>query len=462
MAKKKKATVVPSGTFDAASFRRGEEASMAGYTPPAAANVPFVDEQLLAKERAAAMKAASAAGDLRDYPVVDPIKQAIAAETTRLSIEVDSALNQAQSDLEAIMAQIEGETALAEAEAFAAEAAAFDAEMAAAEGDRLVNVAFQADPYAKFNKLPPVFQAVINEQMGDEGNAAFMAAFSVLSSVGVEGLLDSVDQIRKLYPKISSDDALLLLKYDKRFNEPYLKRFEGNRLRMQNGLPPIDDSEYLSNELAYEKTFKSYGLNQFANRDYYAKLMGDNQPPQDIAAKVSLGFDNIINGPKENLNALTKFFKITDVVAYILDPKTMLPQMKQKVLAAQIGGQALAQGLGTSLEATTFTGAEAAPYTNVQRGTIGVNAMMAAGADATAAKKAASYVAGVLPEAEKLSSIYAKGYKQYGQLEAEKEAYLLSAEAKAIGEKLSAREIAEFSGTSGVLKSQRRATGGLI
>lgn len=462
MAKKKKATVVPSGTFDVGSFRRGEEASMAGYTPPAATNVPFVDEQLLAKERAAAMKAASAAGDLRDYPVVDPIKQAIAAETTRLSIEVDSALNQAQSDLEAIMAQIEAETALAEAETFAAEAAAFDAEMAVAEGDRLVNVVFQADPYARFSQLPPIFQAVVNEQMGDEGNAAFMAAFSVLSSVGVEGLLDSVEQIRKLYPKISSDDALLLLKYDKRFNEPYLKRFEGNRLRMQNGLPPIDDSEYLSNELAYEKTFKSYGLNQFANRDYYAKLMGDNQSPQDIAAKVSLGFDKIINGPAEARNALTKFFGITDIVAYGLDPKTMLPQMKQKVLAAQIGGQALAQGLGTSLEATTFTGAEAAPYTNVQRGTIGVNAMIAAGINETNAEKLAADVARVLPTAEKLSSIYAKGYKQYGQLEAEKDIYLSSAEAERAKEALKAREIAEFSGTSGMLKSQRRAVGGLI
>ena len=470
MAKKKKTTAVPSGTFDVGSFRRGEEASMAGYTPPAAANVSYVDEQILAKERAAAMKAASAAVDLRDYPVVDPIKQAIAQQTTQLSISVDTALSQAESDLDAVLAEIAAENALAEAEEAAAAAAAATAAAQMAEGDilkeegdKLFAQAFAADPFATYSSLSPSLKAVINTQMGDESNAAFMSAFAVLSSVGVEGLMGAIDEIRKLYPKISSEDALLLLKYDKRFNEPYLKRFEGNRLRMQNGLPPLDDAEYLSNEQAYEKTFKSYGLTQFTNRAYYAQLIGENQPPADIATKVSLGFDKIINGPVENLNALKKFFDITDIVAYALSPKTMLPQMKQKVLAAQIGGQALAQGLGTSLEAKTFTGAEAAGTpTNITRGTIGVNAMMAAGTTEANMEKLAADVARVLPTGEKLSSIYAKGYKQYGQLEAEKDIYLSNVEAERAKLALEAREKAEWSGESGILKSQRRATGGLI
>jgi hypothetical protein len=470
VAKKKKTTAVPSGTFDVGSFRRGEEASMAGYTPPAAANVSYVDEQILAKERAAAMKAASAAVDLRDYPVVDPIKQAIAQQTTQLSISVDTALSQAESDLDAVLAEIAAENALAEAEEAAAAAAAATAAAQMAEGDilkeegdKLFAQAFAADPFATYSSLSPSLKAVINTQMGDESNAAFMSAFAVLSSVGVEGLMGAIDEIRKLYPKISSEDALLLLKYDKRFNEPYLKRFEGNRLRMQNGLPPLDDAEYLANEQAYEKTFKSYDLNQFANRAYYAKLIGDAQPPQDIAAKVGLAYDNILKGPAENLAALTKFFKISDIVAYALSPDTMLPKMKQTILASQLGGEALRQGLGTSLEAATFTGAEAAGApTNVQRGTIGVTSMMQAGITPADARKAAATVAGVLPTAEKLSSIYGRGYKQYGQLEAEKEFYLQNAEAKRAGEALEAREIAEFSGQYGGLKSQKRATGGLI
>lgn len=404
---------------------------------------------------------------LFNYPIVDPKKRAIAAETTQLSIDLDTIFNQAQADLDAIMAESEAEDAMAEAERLAAEAAAMsamaEADVLKEEGDKLFAQAFAMDPFSKFTDLPKSLQEVVNQQSGDESQAALMAALAVLSSVGVEGLMDSIEAIRKQYPKISSEDALLLLKYDKRFNEPYLKRFEGNRVRMQKGLPPLDDAEYLANEQAYEKTFKSYDLNQFANRAYYAKLIGDNQPPQDIATKVSLAYDNILKGPAENLAALTKFFKISDIVGYALSPDTMLPKMKQTILASQIGGAALKQGLGTSLEAATFTGPEAigAP-TNVQRGTIGVTAMMQAGADAATAKKAAAYVAGVLPTAEKLSSIYAKGYKQYGQLEAEKEIYQMDAQAKAAGEALQAREIAEFGGQYGGLKSQRRATGGLI
>jgi hypothetical protein len=88
--------------------------------------------------------------------------------------------------------------------------------------------------------------------------------------------------------------------------------------------------------------------------------------------------------------------------------------------------------------------------------------MMQAGITPADARKAAATVAGVLPTAEKLSSIYGRGYKQYGQLEAEKEFYLQNAEAKRAGEALEAREIAEFSGQYGGLKSQKRATGGLI
>jgi hypothetical protein len=445
VAKKKKATGAVPASFNPAAFRRGEEASMA--------QVPAAQAPTQAAESATLQNV--------------PTKSEISAETTRLGFELDTFFNQAQADLNAIMAEAAADKAMAEAEILAAQAAAetamAEADVLKEEGDKLFTQAFAMDPFSTFQDLPTTLQTVVNQNMGDESQAALMAALAVLSSVGVEGLMSSIEAIRKQYPKISSEDALLLLKYDKRFNEPYLKRFEGNRIRMQKGLPPLDDAEYLANEQAYEKTFKSYDLNQFANRAYYAKLIGDNQPPKDISDKVALAYDNILKGPAENLTALTKFFKISDIVAYALSPDTMLPKMRQTILASQLGGEALRQGLGTSLEAATLTGAEAAGVpTNVQRGTIGVTTMMQAGITPAQARVAAANVAGVLPTAEKLSSIYGRGYKQYGQLEAEKEFYLQNAEAKRAGDILAAREIAEFSGNYGGLKSQKRATGGLI
>lgn len=403
--------------------------------------------------------------------VVDPVKAAIAAETIRLRTSVDEAITKEEEELAKIIAQAEAD--IEEAERLAAEAKAAQelaekqlAEAKALETEALAGevTAFNLDPTVTFSELPPNKQANVSKGMFG-GNAAFTALFSSLSALGLEGLVDVLDNIRTLYPEISSEDALLLLKYDKRYNEPYLKRFEGNRKRMAAGLAPLDDATYLSNEAAYKKIFESYGLKQFANKERYANFIGSDIAPDEVAARVQLVYDRVQGALPQVSKALLQFYpELTtqDLMAYTLDPANQLPVIQRKIQAAEIGGAALAQNLGTSLQATTFTGAQAAPYTNVKRGTIGVETMLKAGTDAAEAAKASAYIADVLPVSEKLSSIYAGGYQQYGQLQAEQEAYLGSIEAKKAREALVGRERAEFSGQAGMLKSQRRATGGLI
>lgn len=449
MAKKKNTTTVPSN-FSPASFRRGEEASMEGFTP---SNVPVSDEQTRLK-------------------ITQPTKESISAETTRLTTSINDILTQAENDLDAIYQQIEDDAAAAEAAIKAAEELAKAAEEAMAEGDRLnaeaeegFTAAWNMDPNnTPIGDLPANLKTVVSKGMFG-GNAAFTALFSMLSSIGVQDLVGVLESIRTQYPDISSDDALLLLKYDKRYNEPYLKRFEGNRMRMAAGLSPLDDATYLANEAAYKKIFEAYGLKQFANFERYASFIGSDIAPDEVAERVQTVYNRVNNAMPQVSKALLQFYpELTtqDLMAYSLDPKTQLPALQRKIQAAEIGGAALAQNLGTSLSATTFTGAQAAPYTNVSRGTIGVEAMMQSGVDAAEAAKAAAYVADVLPVSEKLSSIYANGYQQYGQLQAEQEVIQGSAAAKKARETLSAREKAEFSGQSGVLRSQRRAVGGKI
>lgn len=401
--------------------------------------------------------------------VVDPVKAAIAAETIRLRTSVDDAITKAEEDLAKIIAQAEADIKEAErltaeakaaqelAEKQLAEAKVFEAQ--ALEGEI---TAFNLDPTVTFSYLPPNKQANVSRGMFD-GNSAFTALFSSLSALGLEGLVDVLNNIRTLYPDISSQDALLLLKYDKRYNEPYLKRFEGNRKRMAAGLAPLDDATYLSNEAAYKKIFESYGLRQFANQERYANFIGSDIAPDEVAARVQLVYDRVQGALPQVSKALLQFYpELTtqDLMAYTLDPVNQLPVIQRKIQAAEIGGAALAQNLGTSLQATTFTGAQAGPYANVKRGTIGVETMLKAGTDAAKAAKASAYIADVLPVYEKLSSIYANGYQQYGQLQAEQEAYLGSIEAKKTREALFGREKAEFSGGAGMLKSQSRAIGG--
>jgi hypothetical protein len=393
-------------------------------------------------------------------------RAAIAAETIRLTTSVDEAITKAEEDLAAIIAQAEAD--IEEAERLAAEAKAAQelaekqiAEAKVLEAEALAGevTAFNLDPTVTFSELPPNKQANVSKGMFD-GNAAFTALFSSLSALGLEGLVDVLNNIRTLYPDINSEDALLLLKYDKRYNEPYLKRFEGNRKRMAAGLAPLDDATYLSNEAAYKKIFESYGLKQFANKERYANFIGSDIAPDEVAARVQLVYDRVQGALPQVSKALLQFYpELTtqDLMAYTLDPVNQLPVIQRKIQAAEIGGAALAQNLGTSLQATTFTGAQAAPYSNVTRGTIGVETMLKAGTDAAEAAKASAYIADVLPVSEKLSSIYAGGYQQYGQLQAEQEAYLGSIEAKKAREALVGREKAEFSAAPGMLKSQRRA-----
>jgi hypothetical protein len=395
--------------------------------------------------------------------VVDPAKAAIAAETTKLKTSVDEAITKEEEELAKIIAQAEAD--IAEAERLAEEAKRFAAEgeAAEAEGDKIITDAVASGQF-KYMELPTVFKQVVNElpeykTVSDAGAAAAAAA---LSAVGVEGLVEVMAEIRRLYPGISSEDALNLLKFDKRFNSAYLTRFAGNKKLQDAGFAMLDDKTYLATEAAFSKIFNAYGLKQFANRDRYSNLIGNMISADELAGRVSAGYDRIVKGAAVTKDALNKLFpelNDTDILAYVIDPVNQLPAIQRKIQAAEIGGAALAQNLSIGL---TQGPTDASGYTNVSRQGLGIEQLQAQGIDLESARTGYAKVAGVLPTAEKLSSIYGKSLQQYGRKQAEQEAFLNLAEAKAAREKLSAREIAEFSGEAGMLKSQRRATGGLV
>lgn len=291
-------------------------------------------------------------------------------------------------------------------------------------------------------------------------NPAFDAIQAVLGSYGMSGVADKIAEIRALYPDISSADLMTLLKYDKRFNAPYLDRFSGNAALMAKGFAPLDEKTYLANEQAYAKIFNAYGINQFANKEYYAKLIGGSVSPDEANSRVSMAFDRVLND-KMTLGAFNKFYpsiKTSDIAATLLDPEQQLPALQRQVTASEIGGQALMQGLQTSLLASTAEQKEVG-FTNVQRGTIGAEELAKMGVTKAQAAKAYTQVAEVLPTAEKLSSIYGSTLDQYGQLQAEQEQFTGLASAKRKREQLAGREVAQFSGTSGKYQGKTSSAG---
>ena len=342
----------------------------------------------------------------------------------------------------------------------AAEAAALEAETFSKEATTALTAAFDAG-IISYEGLSPDVKENIN-QLPKYSDPELAAAEAALTAIGVEGLVEVMAEIRKLYPEIQSEDALNLLKFDKRFNTPYLTRFAGNKKLQDAGFAMLDDKTYLATEKAFNKVFTSYGLKQFANRDRYSNLIGNAISADELAERVSTAYDRIVKGASETKTALNKLFpelSDTDILAYAIDPVNQLPAIQRKIQAAEIGGAALAQNLSIGL---TQGPTDASGYTNVSRQGLSVEQLQAQGVDLEEARKAYAAVAGMLPTAEKLSSIYGGSLQQYGRQQAEQEQFMKSAAAKAAREKLSAREIAEYSGESGVLKSQRRATGGLI
>ncbi len=281
------------------------------------------------------------------------------------------------------------------------------------------------------------------------GSGALDAALAALKAVGVEGLVPVMLEIRKLYPDISSEDALLLIKFDPRFNKPYMTRFAGNKMRMDAGFAPLDDKEYLANEAAYNKIFTAYGITQFANRAEYARQIGNRVAPQELGDKISLAYDRVVKGASETRAAMKEFYpEITDsdILAYALSPETQLPVITRKVQAAEIGGAALAQNLSIGL---TAAAPEKSGYTNVTRKGMGAEELVAQGVDLATARRGYAAIAEVLPTAEKLSAIYGDRLGQYGRFEAEQEAFQDLASARRAREKITQEEISAFSGTAG-------------
>ena len=441
MAKKKKKSPTPSRTpvldMPAETAIPEFESTWAGATTPqpqaprtpSYAELPFVPKSQQADYRAA-LKAQMAASQSALDELINKTNAQLA--------ELES-INPADvaAEAEAIRAQYEKEYEAADAEAKAAEA----------EADAAISAAVRAG-IIKYSDAPAGVKKIINE-LPEFKDAGIAAATAALQAVGVEGLVGVMEEIRKLYPDISSDDALMLLRFDPRFNAQYMKRFAGNKMLMDAGFAPLDDKEYLSNERAYNDIFSAYDLPQFNNRDRYAKLIGGRVSPDSLATRVSLVADRVMKGIPEVRAALNQFYpELTDsdLMAYGIDPLTQLPALQRKIQAAELGGAALLQGLGIGLQAAPT---ERSIYSNVRRQGLSTEELMAQGTTLAEARKGYAAVAEVLPTAEKLSSIYAGRLEQFGRQQAEEAEFKQLASAKRAKKALSEAETAAFSGESG-------------
>lgn len=436
MAKKKKAAPKPvSSSFDAARFRRGEEASMANVAEQAPAT-PVADEQtrmavtepvttlaLTGAQRAQAAiqdrnqrfqeeLAARAAskptedpgpGNIWSYNVREGrwkrvfTGAGLGGNTNvggRFVSNVGNVDNTDNTDLATLLAQQNAAAALAAQQAAAA----------AAENKR------------------------------QQGQSAYNLLFEQFERYGLGSLVEPLRQF--IVDGLSQAEFTLRL----RETDAYKKRFAANQSRIQRGLRALSEAEYIGLEDQYQDVMRRYGLpesyytrGEMGIQQGFEKFIGGDVSPVELEDRIQTAQRRVINAAPEVTASLRQFYPEIgqgDLMAYFLDPDKAIENIKRKVTAAEIGGAATMAGLATGVARAE----ELARF----------------GVTGEAAREQYQNIAQVLPRGSQLAEIYKQS--PYTQATAEQEAFGLTGATEAANRRrrLTQLEQASFAGSSGM------------
>ncbi len=212
----------------------------------------------------------------------------------------------------------------------------------------------------------------------------------------------------------------------------YIQRFGANQSRIKAGLTVLTPAEYLNLEDGYRQVLRAYGLRQFDNDAYVQQFIANDMSPAELSNRVVTAVQRVQNADPAVTRQLRDFYGIgtNDLVAYVLDPQQQFQRIERQVAAAEIGAAARLQGFETGAAVAEQLAAQGVTQAEARRGY--------------------STIADILPTAEKLSQIYSGVEQGYGLAEAEQEVFNSLADAQRRRTRLSQRELAQFSGTSGV------------
>ena len=225
----------------------------------------------------------------------------------------------------------------------------------------------------------------------------------------------------------------------------YKARFFGNEERRARGLNTLSEAEYLQQEQDYSATFRQRGLQRFATRSQFATLIGNDISNTEVGKRIDIAVERVQYGDPQVLKQLKTYYNITetDIAAYYLNPKEVLPELEAKTTTAEIGSAAVQYGLSAERERA--------------------EGLRAFGVDLTKARAGYGLISERLPRTQQLSNIYSQAGIDYTQTTAEEEEFKGTASAKRAREKLKELEIGSFMRSSGTGRtSLSKGTAGLI
>jgi len=263
---------------------------------------------------------------------------------------------------------------------------------------------------------------------------------ALLSSYGIGDLSDAItNAVIKGY----STDTIELIMQDPNSKDPlavaFQMRFPANKARAAAGKSVLSPAEYLRAERSYTEVLKSYGVSNIASKEKLSSFIANDISATEVADRVGIAINRVQNADPDTKKALAEYYPMlnqADIVNAVLDPAEGLPALQRKIQIGEIGGAALAQGIKTSEGKTNIM--------------MGAEALANLGVTQAKAREGFQAVAEVTPRGEFLSQI--SPGENYGQLQAEQEAFQGLASARRARLSLTEQEKARFGGSSGTTK----------
>ena len=235
--------------------------------------------------------------------------------------------------------------------------------------------------------------------------------------------------IKKLAIEGATEATIMLRLQD----EPlYQERFKANQTRISKGLKALTPSEYLTLEDDYRQVLRAYGLTQFDNDSYVSQFLANDISVSELSNRVVAAVQRVRNADPAVSSMLKSYYGISnnDLVAYVLDPNQQFQKIERQIAASEIGVAAGRQGINIGVPVAEQLAAQGISQAEAQRGY--------------------ATIADILPTAKKLSDIYGNVLEGYDLAEAEQEVFNQLASAQRKRRALTEREVAAFSGTSGL------------
>jgi hypothetical protein len=382
-----------------------------------------------AKAKAAADKAAAdkAAADA----ALASAKTAAEKEAARLAAEkaaADKAAADAAAKAAADKAALDAATKAATdaAAKAAADKAAADAAAAAAAGGNADIKSLQAQVAALTKQLS---QQTADANKYNERMSVYATMADRFNKYGLTGL---ANKIKELAMKGATEATITLELME---TPEYQQRFAANADRLKSGLAALTPAEYVNVEDSYRQVLRAYGLKQFDNDAYVRQFIANDMSPTELSNRVVTAVQRVQNADPAIVAQLKQYYGIgaPDMVAYVLDPQQQFQKIERQIAASEIGVAAGRQGLTAGVSVAEQLAAQGVSQAEAQKGY--------------------ATIADILPTAEKLSDIYGTTLDEYRQAEGEQEVFNQLASAQRKRQKLTQREIAAFSGASGVNKT---------